>query len=53
MEQINIRRKEMTGELVLRLVWGAGDRSMVGRCFLPPCVSLVKNVESFPRGIIE
>ena len=53
MGQIKIRPKEVTRELVLRLFWGAGDRSMVGRRFLPRfCVSLVKNVEIFLRATI-
>ena len=50
MDSISIGSKELVREIVLRLVWGAGDRSMIGRGLPPkPCASLVKNVEIFPQ----
>ena len=50
MKQISIRSKGPTREVALGLVWGAGNRLMVGCCFLPrPCASLVSNFEVFSR----
>ena len=56
MEQVNTRSKEQTRELVLRLVWGAGDAkdfdngTVAGSCFLPrPDASLVKNAKVCSR----
>jgi hypothetical protein len=53
---INIEPEEPMQELVLRLVWCAGDPRdfdggmTVGRCVLPrPYASLVRNVEDFSR----
>jgi len=42
---VNILSREPMEEVVPRLVWGAGDRRMTGRCFpTRPCASLAKNV---------
>ena len=54
MRWVSFRSKGLIRELVLRLVWGAGDPRdfdngiTTGRCFLPrPDVSLAKNPEVF------
>jgi len=61
MRQINVRL-EVTREVILRLVWGAGedrdfDNGLIGgRCFPPnPDANLVKNVEvlSRPRPMVD
>ena len=50
MGEVNVRSKALKGELVLRLVWGAGAWSMNGYRFVrrPPTI-LVTNVEDLSR----